>query len=98
MARSGESTDVKKVQAAQVSSTSEGAKTFIAVRNLSFAYKQFSLKSISFQVRLGEFTTVLGSNGSGKSTLLKLMSGFLKPHTGTVLLKDLDIHQMTLQQ
>lgn len=98
MARSGESTDVKVRAAPASGSTAEEAMTFIGVRNLSFAYKQFSLKSISFQVRLGEFTTVLGSNGSGKSTLLKLMSGFLKPHTGTVLLRGLDIHQMTLQQ
>jgi len=40
-----------------------------------------ALSDISFDVKPGEFTTVVGPSGCGKSTLLKIASGLL-PHTG----------------
>ena len=42
------------------------------------------LKGISFDVRAGEFITVLGPNGHGKSTLLKTISGLLPLKAGTI--------------
>ena len=42
------------------------------------------LDGISFDVRHGEFVSVLGPSGCGKSTLLNLAAGFLQPDTGTV--------------
>ncbi len=39
----------------------------------------------------GEFVGVIGSNGSGKTTLLNIISGDIKPDSGTVKLGDLDI-------
>ncbi|MCI8562549.1 ABC transporter ATP-binding protein [bacterium D16-51] len=48
-------------------------------------YNEFwALKEINFKIRKGERLGVLGMNGSGKSTLLKMVSGVLKPTTGTV--------------
>lgn len=48
-------------------------------------YNEFwALKDINFQIKKGERLGVLGLNGSGKSTLLKVVSGVLKPTTGTV--------------
>lgn len=44
----------------------------------------FALKNINLTVRAGEAWGFVGVNGSGKSTLLKLISGILKPYTGTV--------------
>jgi ABC-type polysaccharide/polyol phosphate transport system ATPase subunit len=43
-----------------------------------------ALKNVAFAVDRGEAFGVIGRNGSGKSTLLKLMSGILKPTSGTV--------------
>ena len=47
--------------------------------------KVTALSRISFQVREGEFVSLLGPSGCGKSTLLNLIAGFLDPTSGTVL-------------
>ena len=43
-----------------------------------------ALQEITFQVDRGESFGVVGRNGSGKSTLLKIISGILKPTSGSV--------------
>lgn len=49
-------------------------------------FKQFlALSDVSFNVMAGEFWGILGKNGSGKSTLLKIISGQLRPSSGSVV-------------
>lgn len=45
-----------------------------------------ALESISFDVRPGEFLTVLGPSGCGKSTLIRSIAGFQPPEKGEILL------------
>ncbi len=63
--------------------------SIIDISNVTFEYTDNDnvstvLKSLSLSVERGSFTVILGHNGSGKSTLAKLMSGLLKPDSGTV--------------
>ncbi len=49
------------------------------------------LRGLSLTAETGKLTTILGANGVGKSTLLKAVYGFLKPHSGEVLLNGRDV-------
>ena len=57
---------------------------FIKMIKRDLKYNEFwALKDINFDIKKGERLGVLGLNGSGKSTLLKVVSGVLKPSTGS---------------
>jgi lipopolysaccharide transport system ATP-binding protein len=58
-------------------------------RRLGLAPKSYSrtfkaLEGVSFELRKGETTGIIGRNGSGKSTLLQIICGTLTPSEGTV--------------
>jgi len=59
----------------------------LTMSNLSFrydAYSKYVLEDISFEVKRGEYVSIVGENGSGKSTLVRLLLGLLKPTIGEV--------------
>jgi len=43
-----------------------------------------AIRNVDLQVEPGEIVGLIGPNGSGKTTLLNLITGFLKPDSGTV--------------
>ena len=65
----------------------------IQADNLKFSYHpgKIILEDLSLNVRQGDFLGLIGANGSGKTTILKLLSGFLRPAQGKVLLKGKNI-------
>ncbi|MEU8790469.1 NHLP bacteriocin export ABC transporter permease/ATPase subunit [Streptomyces sp. NPDC048643] len=66
----------------------------LEARRLSFRYADdgpLVLDDVSFTVRPGEFVAVVGPSGCGKSTLLRLLIGFDRPVSGSVLYDGQDL-------
>lgn len=70
------------------------------VKNLSFGYDEDKpiLDGVSFRLKKGGVTTLIGANGCGKSTLLKLMSKNLSLKTGNISLNERDICDYSLRK
>lgn len=56
-----------------------------------------ALKDVSFTLRDGEITGLLGLNGAGKSTLMRLIYGLLQPYSGRILVDGIDVAQQAEQ-
>jgi len=50
----------------------------------SYTEGNHALRGVSMQIEDGEFAFLVGPSGSGKSTIIKLITGELKPTSGTV--------------
>ncbi|UCC88853.1 MAG: ABC transporter ATP-binding protein [Anaerolineales bacterium] len=53
------------------------------------------LKGISFNVRAGEFLSIVGPSGNGKSTLLNMITGIDHPTDGEVIVTGREVHKMS---
>lgn len=64
----------------------------IKVQNLTKAFgPKLAVNNISFSVEKGEVLGFLGPNGAGKSTSMRMITGFIPPTSGTVLVGGRDI-------
>jgi branched-chain amino acid transport system ATP-binding protein len=68
----------------------------ISVNNIHTYYGHIhAVKGISFEVRQGEITALIGANGAGKSTTIKTICGLLHPREGSILLDGTPIHKLS---
>lgn len=69
-------------------------KNMLSLKNVSYSYHSLSgetkaLSDVSFDVKAGQFVSIVGPSGCGKSTLLSLISGILKPESGSIYINDI---------
>lgn len=70
----------------------------IEVQSLSKSYGNFlAVNNISFKVDSGEILGILGPNGAGKTTTLKMITGFVEPSQGKVLVEGIDLSRDPIQ-
>tara|TARA_B110001454_G_scaffold30764_1_gene30048 strand:+ start:21 stop:698 length:678 start_codon:yes stop_codon:yes gene_type:complete len=72
----------------------------IECRSVSFSYNEGSnktsvLRNLSFEIKSGETTAIIGQSGCGKSTLLNLMAGLDTPTDGDVLIANTNISKIS---
>jgi iron complex transport system ATP-binding protein len=58
----------------------------LEARRVCFDYRRPLLRDISFALKPGTITGIIGPNGSGKTTILRLLDGIVPPLSGEVLL------------
>lgn len=56
--------------------------------------ERIALDGVSYELKQGDFVSVLGTNGAGKSTLLNSIAGTVELDSGNILLDDMDITWM----
>lgn len=63
----------------------------LTFKNVSFSFGNTrTIDDFFLEVKRGSFTTLLGPSGCGKTTLLKIVSGFLTPDSGSILIDGAD--------
>lgn len=68
------------------------SNALLSLRSVEIAYGDtLAVRASSFDVKEGEFVTLLGPSGSGKTSLLRAIAGFLQPSSGTVSLRGVSL-------
>ncbi|WP_020676857.1 ABC transporter ATP-binding protein [Geopsychrobacter electrodiphilus] len=73
----------------------------ISVERISRMYGDFlAVDDVSFNIGRGEIVGLLGHNGAGKSTIMKMLTGYLEPNSGKVMIggEDLALHPSRAQK
>jgi len=70
----------------------------IVVQGVTKYYgEQKALDNISFEIKTGEIVGFLGPNGAGKSTMMKIITGFIPPSSGKVLVNGVDTSESSIE-
>lgn len=74
---------------------------FITVKNETRQYGSgeqtvYANHEVSFTIKPGEITVILGASGAGKSTLLNILGGMDRPTSGQVVINGHNIRSMTI--
>ena len=58
---------------------------------------QCAVDHINLDIRKGEIVGLLGPNGAGKTTTLRMLTGYLRPSSGNIRIKDFNINDNPLE-
>lgn len=73
-------------------------RPMVEVKNLVKSYGDYhAVRDISFTVRQGEILGFLGPNGAGKTTTMRIVTGYMPPTDGRVLIDGLDVLTQSLK-
>lgn len=79
------------------------AEPSVEIRNVSVQYSharfsksanKFALNNANLRISAGSTLALVGESGAGKTTIAKVISGQIKPNSGTVLLNGVDINRL----
>lgn len=76
-----------------------GPIEIVELRNISFGYTPDRplFQDYSCRIKRGEITAISGANGAGKTTLLRLLTGYLKPQQGEIMINGYEINHWQLE-
>lgn len=64
----------------------------IQVKDVTKKYGNFiAVKNLNFEIKHGEVIGLLGPNGAGKSTTMNMLTGFIEPSEGSIIINGNDI-------
>ncbi len=69
--------------------------SLIEIRDVHYSYNEEkkAIDGISFDIKKGDYVTIIGHNGSGKSTLAKLIAGLLPIKEGSIRIDGLEVNE-----
>ncbi len=91
---------------AKIEKTPKNPKTIGPINHLSFqnvsfkhlTAKNYAVKNISFEAKVGETIAFVGPSGSGKTTLVKMLVGLYNPAEGTIFYNEKNAQEIDLNE
>ena len=82
--------DIDKMKFGFDNSSLHKGKIIFNTTDINFGYGKEPLwkENLNIQITSGERIVIKGLNGSGKTTFVKIITGYLKPHTGTIFIAE----------
>ncbi|WHI59345.1 energy-coupling factor transporter ATPase [Mammaliicoccus lentus] len=73
----------------------------IRFSNVTFKYDEdepTALENVTFNIKRGKWTSIVGHNGSGKSTFAKLLMGINNNYEGDIIVKDIKVSEENIDE
>lgn len=95
-----------ELMSAKIEKTPKNPKTIGPINHLSFqnvsfkhlTAKNYAVKNISFEAKVGETIAFVGPSGSGKTTLVKMLVGLYNPAEGTIFYNEKNAQEIDLNE